>query len=170
MSGNSKKLLVGVITCVSLFVLGCGEDSFIDEAALLNCETAQSQPLKLGTGNQRFEPLTQDPELLFTPGFQGGWHVWGAIQIGKIDPIRTVLDFELIQDDQKIGGLVLPVTLQCGAMGYEYFGIPVELHFHRQPDTVADREMLMRLTLTERDGTQHTDSITFMPRCCNSFE
>jgi hypothetical protein len=153
----------------TLLGLGCGDPSEIDEAALARC-AEPSQVLQLGTGDSEYLPVTAGQDLSFTAGFQGGWHVWGAFRVGNVNPVRTLLDFELIQDGEKIGGLVLPVTLHCGQVGYEYSGVPVELHFHRQPDQVADREMLMRLTLTEANGAVHTDSFSFIPRCCDSFE
>jgi hypothetical protein len=40
----------------------------------------------LGTGTIEFEPLADGDTILVVQGPQGGFHVWGSVQVGNIDP------------------------------------------------------------------------------------
>ena len=146
----------------------CGGAPEIDEAALALCAKPE-HPFAMGTGNDRFNSVQKGQEIWFEPGIQGGFHLWGAVRAGDIDPVDTVIEFELHQDGRHLGGRILPKTLNCGAQGYEYVGVPVELFFHVPAYNVADRPMEMRVILTERNGRTHTDSIPFMPKCCTEL-
>ena len=162
--------LVSVLLGLSLG-LGCGDNPDIDDASLALCADP-GQEFELGVGIETFSKFDNGQELWFIPGFQGGFHVWGAIKAGDVDPVDILMTFELYQDDQLLGGRILPSNLQCDEdqRGYQYVGVPVELHFRKKPTDVVAKEMEMRVTLTERDGTEHVDSLTFMPRCCERYD
>jgi hypothetical protein len=158
---RKTKILLAVFSVLS----ACDGGIEVDEAALLAC-AKPGHAFELGTGITGFESIQPGQEILFENGIQGGFHLWASIRIGEVDPIDTLLEFELHQDGSQVGGRTLPKTLYCGERGYEYVGVPVELFFHGSAHSVAGRPMEIRATLTERNGMTHTASTSFVPKCC----
>ncbi len=54
--------------------------------APVDCATLGSPTLALGTGATSFEPLVEGAALTWERGTQGGFHVWGSLRAGQIDP------------------------------------------------------------------------------------
>ena len=163
---------IAISLVVGLSVTGaCGSAPAVEETSLALCAEA-NQDFELGIGVEDFAEVMEGQELWFIPGIQGGFHIWGAIRAGAVDPVDTVMTFELFQEEQLLGGRILPQDLRCnGETGaFEYVGVPVELHYRKKPTDVANREMKMRVTLQERDGTMHVDEVVFMPRCCGRYD
>ena len=69
-----------------LTVTACGGDPEIDAAALALCARPE-HAFAIGTGTARFNSVQKGQEIWFEPGIQGGFHIWGAVRAGDVDPV-----------------------------------------------------------------------------------
>jgi hypothetical protein len=123
--------------------------------------------LELGTGEWRYEPISDGDDVDLIRGAQGGVHVWLSVHATGFDPDRVTMEIVT----EKLDGSLAPETsvvdvrldpaAEEGAPMYELLGWPAVL---AAPGCVVDSELLVTVTLTDADGTTATDQHVIVPR------
>ncbi len=136
--------------------------------SLQSCTPEAEGTLDLGVGRQRFEAVAEGDDVAITPGFQGGYHLYGSVRAKGVDPTGVRLDFLVCQDGQRIGQR-RPLRVDLVEQGdqWAYVGVMVLLYDVFGPLQIADRETTMAAQVVDRSGARATDTVTFTTRCCD---
>jgi len=118
----------------------------------------------LGTGEWRFEPLTDGQPVPLIAGAQGGHHVWTSLRTTGLDPERVLLAIDTEPVDGSLPAEHSQVRVDLSENPeegtYDFVGWPAILS---QPGCVAGRELNVRVTLTDRHGVSATDECAVLP-------
>jgi len=119
-------------------------------------------------GRQRFQAVDEGGDVALTPGFQGGYHLYGSVRARGVDPTHVSLDFLVCQDGRRVGQR-RPLRVDLSEQGdqWVYVGAMVMLYDVYGPLQLSDRQTTMAAQLVDRDGVRATDTITFTTRCCD---
>lgn len=123
--------------------------------------------LEVGTGTEHFEALTPGQEVSIIEGPQGGYHVWGALQAGGVNPKGVTMHFQLMQGGAVLGEASYLDDLFRAEPGapWSYTRVAVVL-LDGTPDAVAPGAAILRVDLTQAGGASLTDEIEIVPVCC----
>lgn len=142
-----------------------------DESAI--CPDAGESPpepfVTIGTGTSRYETLTAGESVDIIQGPQGGYHVWGALRAGGVDPHGVTLNFGLYQGDRLVAEAHYEddlVPTQMPEAPYEYTRVAVIL-LENDPGAVTDRPARLTVELIPADGPTLTDEVEVRPLCCH---
>lgn len=142
-----------------------------DESAI--CPDAGEAALEpfvtIGTGTSRYETLTAGESVDIIQGPQGGFHVWGALRAGGIDPHGVTLNFGLYLGDTLVAEAHYEddlVPTQMPEAPYEYTRVAVIL-LQNDPGAVTDRPARLTVELVPADGPPLTDEVEVRPLCCH---
>jgi hypothetical protein len=124
--------------------------------------------LAVGTGTVDFEALDDGDSVRFERGFQGGYHVWGALRALDIEPDEAEFSFELVADGDVIaetGFLTDLWEASDDSPRWELAGISV---FVLAPDpTVYDgRSAVFRARVEDRTGVVREGEVAVVVDCC----
>ena len=123
--------------------------------------------LEIGTGFNRFEPLTAEQEVPIIAGIQGGFHIWGALRGQGFDASEVRILFELEQDGAVVGAADYVDFIPLGEDGVTYEYPAVAVVFDEPNPNLYDRNpTVMRVQLTDAQGQVLTDEIALDPVCC----
>jgi hypothetical protein len=148
-----------------------GGDLETDESAI--CPDAGEAPVEpfvtIGTGTSRYETLSAGESMDIIQGPQGGYHVWGALRAGGIDPHGVTLNFGLYLGEKLVAEAHYEddlVPTQMPEAPYEYTRVAVIL-IENDPGAVTDRPARLTVELVPADGPPLTDEVEVRPLCCH---
>ncbi|MFW6050062.1 MAG: hypothetical protein ACODAU_02740 [Myxococcota bacterium] len=120
--------------------------------------------LEVGGGEWQFEPLEDGQEVELVRGGQGGYHVWVSLRAGGVDPdnVRMSITTEILSLAGSESGSTLDRDLGSAPEPgtYHYIGWPAVLP---EPGCADGEEVEVRVTITDRHGTQVGDRRTVVP-------
>lgn len=142
----------GVLLVLAVPALaGCGVEG--DQAAV-----------EVGTGESRFEALTQGQEVPLILGVQGGYHVWMSLRATALDPEKVWLDVETEVNGEAANALAItqmqPEDEEASDAAV-LVGWPVIM---ADPMAVDGHDLNLTVTLTDEDGISATGAVTVRPR------
>lgn len=132
-------------------------------------EAAVEPFVTIGTGTSRYETLTAGESVDIIQGPQGGYHVWGALRAGGIDPHGVTLNFGLYLGEKLVAEAHYQddlVATQVPEAPYEYTRVAVIL-IENDPGAVTDRPARLTVELVPADGPPLTDEVEVRPLCCH---
>ena len=126
--------------------------------------------VEIGTGEVRFETLTDGQEAPTVYGIQGGYHIWGSVRATGIDWRRLELHFELTGEDGELvsNPTLLPAQLRdcsdqegCDEGMGEVVGITV---FVDDPPAIWGDDITMSVHASDDEGRESYDERLLKPR------
>jgi hypothetical protein len=123
--------------------------------------------LELGTGEWRYEPLSDGDDVDLVRGAQGGVHVWLSMRAMGFDPERVTMEIVTekldgsLEPETSIVDVRLDPAAEEGVLMHELLGWPAVL---AAPGCVVDSELLVTVTLTDANGTAATAQHVIVPR------
>lgn len=128
--------------------------------------------VRVGTGIDRFEPLSAGDDVRFVAGFQGGYHVWGGLRVKDVDP--RDLELELAVDIggetvAEVGFLTDLWEAEDEPGAFELYGVTILLDYGRDPDALDGEEGLLRARVEDRDGVVREGAVRVTLQCCDGF-
>jgi len=147
------RFALGAALAVVLAAASCGSEPAASEA-----------PLELGTGEWRFEPLTDGQEVWLVAGSQGGYHVWASFLSEGLSPDGVTLDIDTQLADESRAPETSHVTVDMAASetgGVELLGWPARIW---KPGCVMDKLMRLTATITDQSGVRASDERTLLVR------
>jgi hypothetical protein len=140
--------------------------------ALLLCACADdSAPwLEVGTGEARFEPLSDGQDVLLEAGAQGGWHLWLSVRAGGIGPGTARIFVHAVPEGWDGPEQERSWRAPLGPTG-EPFSEGVGLVAVLSPaECLRDQPLRLDVTVADDHGTSARDSIVIVPRAPPSPE
>lgn len=159
--------------CLSVSVNGCGIDSGSnDEVAALefitSCEVStQSNDVILGIGNKDFVTIDSVEDVNIVQGYQGGFHLWGALrfasreQIDRTNAIQLVacLDGKIIADSSYESIAYLP-RKELALYGLAIIFLPsIDV-------TQLGGRQINLIAAVQTDNNLHFSTASTSTRCC----
>lgn len=158
-----KTALIGVVMWM---VFGCN-DANQAKPLLDGCLTvSNATSLPIGIGKDAFSPLTAVENALIVGGYQGGHHLWGAVQLPGVD----VSDVERLHMVVCIDGEVIAEALYGMIDGLpsghdSVFGMPIVFMPHVEVWTLEGRPVTL-VAAMESGPTIYGASGETRLRCC----
>jgi hypothetical protein len=120
--------------------------------------------VQIGTGTQSWAPLTDGQTLRIAMGPQGGYHLWGALRAGGLNPEDTFIEFRLVRDGVRLAESGYRDSLRAVETDgpFQYWGVAVVV-ISGDPTTIADRPARLEVTLTPQHGEPVTDAVEVVP-------
>jgi len=150
--------------------MGCSTPS-PDTTPFIGCEHPSSPGFVVGTGESVFTMLSENTEIPYVAGFQGGYHIWGSVRLSEAVTGEGELAFNVCQDGINIARVAffagLKDTGEAETLGYT--GATVILLHDLRPDLVAGKPSTLAARYIDANGMSFTDTATFIPRCCISI-
>lgn len=136
------------------------EPEVIDGSVVL--EDGGLEPLvEVGTGNSRFEPLTDGQSLPIVLGPQGGQHLWTSVRArAPVDPRQVLVRVSIIKDGTPLETTEYRLNLVKTGSVYEWYGMTALVP---DPTAVENQEVELRVELTDSANRQGADSRRVVP-------
>ena len=108
-------------------LLGCGDSSgSAEELTSCTVSTGTESNIKPGIGGSSFQPISDGDDALMVGGFQGGHHLWGAIQLGMAQTTDiTALHFLVCQNNLPIAEQRYRDITGLPQTARALFGVPI---------------------------------------------
>lgn len=170
----SSKAPLGAIAVLALAGLGVGARRRLLRAAapmvgvaLLaasGCAGDAAGPsLEIGTGESRFEALTEGQDVTMVQGVQGGFHVWMSLRATELDREQVWLDVETEIAGQPYQSEAVTQFADADAAGEhacELVGWPVIL---ADPWAADGQPMPIRVSIVDEEGATADGEVTVTP-------
>lgn len=140
-----------VVGLVALFAMGCGAGS-------------GQATLAIGTGETRFEALTEGQEVPLVLGVQGGYHMWMSLRATALDPDKVWLDVETEVRGEAANALAVTQLAEDDDAEEDaavLVGWPVIM---ADPVAADGQELGLFVTLTDEQGDTAEAAIAVRPR------
>lgn len=135
-------------------------------------DTAPDGPwLRVGTGNGRWRRPADDEVLNLAQGFQGGFHVWGAVAGAGFAPEDVELSFSATNaDGTLVAAVYWPVTLARWGDQLEAADVTVFVSPEVEPESVVGQTWTLCATVDATDGVHLEDCTPIHVGCCDYLE
>ncbi|MEW5852737.1 MAG: DUF2330 domain-containing protein [Myxococcota bacterium] len=129
-------------------------------AVMSGCGTETPAPtVEIGTGESRYESLSDGQDVELVRGAQGGYHMWMSLRSQGLDPEKVWLDVETrVNGDKSTSSTVTRLTSQDD--NDVLVGWPLII---AEPERVDGQLMEVHVTLTDEQGDAADASISVRP-------
>lgn len=125
--------------------------------------------VEIGTGQDMFEPLTENQVVELSQGAQGGgrmlgYHIWSGVRVKGFNPRQAIVEFSLIDDTDTVQALQERLlSLQPTGEFHDAFGIAPRI---MDCCALANKPVRMVVRVEDMDGLTGMDEITVMAGPC----
>lgn len=149
-----------------------GDDAGVDPGMDAGGETdgGMTGPIvRIGTGQDMFQPLTENQMVELSQGTQGGgrlegYHIWSAVRVKGFNPSQALVEFRIIDETGTVQAQQERLlSLQPTGEFHDAFGIAPRI---MDCCAVADKPVTMAVQIEDMDGLTGTDEISVMAGPC----
>jgi hypothetical protein len=161
---NHKHAFLAVLMLLGTLA-GCQDEI---SPLLSNCTAPTvSSGISLGTGKDEFEPTNSIEQALIVGGYQGGYHLWGAIKVPDRVAIDSIsrLHIQLCADDVLIAEALYGSVDSIHRSDSALYGIPVVFATGVDVQSLAGSTVTMVAGI-ETEGTPSFATTDVELECC----